>query len=62
MADKLDDLKNLKINALRLIFTVENFEQCDKIINIYKNAQNGKSVMKPEDNTFTRGHYYRGVE
>lgn len=62
MADKAGDLKKLKINAVRLIFTVENFEQCDKIINMYKYAMEGNTVSKPEENSFTRGHYYRGVE
>ena len=62
MADKIDDLKKLKINAIRLIFTVENFTQCDKIISVYKSALDGVEVKKPLENTFTRGHYYRGVE
>lgn len=61
-ADKLADIKNLKINALRLIFTVENPARCDKIINMYKSALDGERVSPPEVNTFTRGHYYRGVE
>lgn len=61
-ADKLEDLKKLKINAIRLIFTVENFTQCDKIISVYKSALEGEKVEKPTENTFTRGHYYRGVE
>ena len=36
MADKIADLKKLKINSIRLIFTVEKFAQCDKIIDMYK--------------------------
>ena len=62
MADKLSDLTNLKINALRLIFTVENFAECGKIIGEYKKALSGKVVMTPPQNTFTRGHFYRGTE
>lgn len=62
MADKLGDLKKIKINAIRLIFTVENFTQCDKIISVYKSALEGNKAEKPIENTFTRGHYYRGVE
>ena len=38
MADKIADLKKLKINSIRLIFTVEKFAQCDKIIDMYKRA------------------------
>lgn len=63
MADKTDDIKKLKINSIRLIFTVENSSECDKIINMYKCALNGEKVnVRLEDNTYTRGHYYRGVE
>ncbi|MCC8169337.1 MAG: U32 family peptidase [Oscillospiraceae bacterium] len=62
MADKINDLKKLKINSIRLIFTVEKFEQCDKIINVYKSALSGGEVLPPAENSFTRGHYYRGVE
>lgn len=62
MADKISDLVNLKINSIRLIFTVENFLQCDKIIKVYKNAlENNIQGDELENNTFTRGHFYRGV-
>lgn len=61
MADKLQDLNKLKISYVKLIFTVENFSQCDKIIGMYQNALNG-NISKLRENTFTRGHYYRGVE
>ena len=63
MADKVEDLKKLKINSIRLIFTVENSMECDKIINMYKCALAGeKGNFKMKENTFTRGHFYRGVE
>lgn len=62
MADKMPDLKKLKINAVRLIFTVENSAQCDKIINMYKSALDGGEIPGQAENSFTRGHYYRGVE
>lgn len=63
MADKLEDIKKLKINAIRLIFTVEKFLECDKIISMYRYAlRENKYDMKMLDNTYTRGHYYRGVE
>ena len=62
MADKLSDLTNLKINALRLIFTVENFAECGKIIGEYKKALSGEKINPPLENTFTRGHFYRGTE
>ena len=62
MADKIDDLKKLKINSIRLIFTVEKFSQCGKIIDVYKRALNGEAIKSPVDgNSYTRGHFYRGV-
>ena len=61
MADKAGDLKGLKINGIRLIFTVENFSQCGKIIEEYKRAFSGEKIHSMPDNTFTRGHFYRGV-
>ncbi len=61
-ADKLAELSALKINGMRMIFTVENFAQCDKIIDMYKKALLGeKNVSSPSENTYTRGHFYRGV-
>lgn len=61
MADKIRDLTDLKINSIRLIFTVEKFSQCGKIIDVYKRAVNGEKIEPMRDNTFTRGHFYRGV-
>lgn len=62
MADKIKDLKKLKINSIRLLFTVENFSQCDKIIYMYKSAMSGNfSDTVMAENTYTRGHFYRGA-
>ena len=62
MADKAEDIKRLKINCVRLLFTVENFSQCVKIIDEYKRAfADGEKLDAPPENTFTRGHFYRGV-
>lgn len=60
-ADKITDLTDLKINSIRLIFTVEKFSQCGKIIDVYKRALNGEKIEPMRENTFTRGHLYRGV-
>lgn len=62
LADKLEIVNNLKIPAIRLLFTVENFEECGKIIEEYRMALKGNRVTAPKENTFTRGHYFRGVE
>ena len=62
MADKTADLKKLKINSIRLIFTVENFSQCGKIIDVYKHSLSGDMIKNDmADNSYTRGHFYRGV-
>ena len=62
MADKLEDLLKLKIGAIRLIFTVENFAECGKIIEDYKMGLKKAAVLTPAVNSFTRGHFYRGAE
>ena len=61
MADKIKDLTKTGINAIRLVFTIEKFNICDKIIKEYKTALSGGEADTPAENTFTRGHYYRGV-
>lgn len=61
MADKLDDLSAVGAEYIKLIFTTETPHQCGRVIDIYNEAANGV-ISKMRDNTFTRGHYYRGVE
>lgn len=61
MADKLHDLIKTGAERIKLIFTLETPQQCRKIIEIYNEALNG-SVSRMRENTFTRGHYYRGIE
>lgn len=62
MADRFEDLLAAKINRARLLFTVENFSECDTIMNIYERAVRGEQVQNPfASDDFTRGHFYRGV-
>ena len=61
MADKEQDIKSLKINAIRLIFTVENPDTCCIIVDAYKNMIKG-TFAKSFDEDFTRGHFYRGAQ
>lgn len=61
-ADIMDEIKRTKINCIRLDFTVENPEQCGKIIDVYRSAMRGEKVEPMEVNTFTRGHLHRGVQ
>lgn len=61
MADKIADLKSLGVNSIRMIFTVEDIDTCISIIKQYQGALRGEKVNTPYENSFTRGHYYRGV-
>lgn len=61
MADKLEDLAATGAEYVKLIFTTETPHQCGRVIDIYKDALEG-NITKMRENTFTRGHYYRGVE
>lgn len=54
MSDKLSELSKTKVNAYRFIFTTENNEEIDSVINIYKTQQKA-------DFEFTRGHFFRGA-
>ena len=61
MADKESDIKNLQIDAIRLIFTVENPKLCCIIVDTYKKMLAGESVDACLEE-FTRGHFYRGAQ
>lgn len=63
MADKLSDIVNTGADYIRLYFTIENADECKSIIDLYKKALSGESVLNPfGENEFTRGHFYRGVQ
>lgn len=62
-ADKLDDIAKLPIDFARLMFTVENYDECCAISRLYLDALDKKTVVNPfGTNEFTRGHFYRGVD
>ncbi len=61
MADRMEELKALNIDGIRLLFTDENYEKSQKIIFEYREALAGKNVKAP-DGDFTRGHFYRGMQ
>ena len=61
MADKLADIKRSGIDRIRLNFYDESFEEALKTIKEYKKALNGEDIEKKPENSFTRGHFYRGV-
>jgi len=61
MADKIDDLKKAGVNIARLVFTDETYDTTKRIIEEYKNALDGNRALPMPENTFTRGHFYRGV-
>ncbi len=60
-ADMIDEIKNAKVDCIRLNFTVETPDECEKVVNVYKNALEGKKQPAMPENTFTRGHLKRGV-
>lgn len=62
MADKWESLKKTGADYVRLVFTTENKQETKKIIQDYISAKEGKEVPKMPDNTFTRGHFLRGVK
>lgn len=61
MADKWSDIEKSGLDFVSLVFTVENKEECMEIIRAYQNAAAGKTAAAMKENTFTRGHFYRGV-
>lgn len=62
MADKWDSIEKTGADFAKLVFTDENSEECEKIIKSYISAKEGKPAEKLPENTFTRGHFFRGVE
>lgn len=62
MADKWGDLKKTGVDFARLVFTTESGGECEEIIKNYLAVQNGETVSGLPENSFTRGHFFRGVE
>ncbi len=60
MADKANDIKNMGIGAMRLIFTVEDANRTKEIAETYIKMLNGEEI-KGFDGEFTRGHFFRGA-
>ena len=60
-ADIIQSIKKSEINAVRLNFTVENSEQCGKIVSVYRDAIENGTAEGMKENTFTRAHFRRGV-
>lgn len=60
-ADKIDEIIHCGMTGIKLLFTTEDYAECRSIIEMYQKAMSGEKIMKPADNTFTRGHFYRGV-
>lgn len=61
MADKWNELKSTGADFARLVFTTETRAECEEIIKSYINAKDGFDAKKLPDNSFTRGHFFRGV-
>ncbi len=61
MSDKLADIAKAGISRLRLEFFDEDYEKTKAVIKEYKMALAGEKINSPRENTFTRGHFYRGI-
>ena len=61
MADRMEEIKKLHVDAIRMSFTLENYERCCIIISEYQASLTGESCQAP-DGDFTRGHFYRGMQ
>lgn len=60
-ADMIDEIRNTKVDCIRLNFTIETPEECSRITRIYSEALCGKKQSPMPENTFTRAHLKRGV-
>lgn len=61
LADEMDDLRRLNALGLRLQFSTENFRETNNIISAYENALSYiPDTFEPD--SYTRGHFRRGVE
>ena len=60
-ADIIEEIRKAKVDCIRMNFTVETPEECEKVVSAYKNALAGKKQPAMPENTFTRGHLKRGV-
>ncbi len=61
MADKWQDIENSGVGFALLVFTTETENETEEIINKYIRASQGFSARSMPENTFTRGHFYRGI-
>lgn len=61
MADRMHDLKQLGVDSLRLLFTFEDKDMTQNVIQTYQNALVGARVDAPKFG-YTRGHFYRGMQ
>ncbi len=61
MADKWRDIEDAGLDFVCLVFTDEDAGRCREILNLYIKASNGQKSSSMPENTFTRGHFYRGV-
>lgn len=61
MADKINDLKKTGVSNIRLNFYDETADEVSKVINEYKSAIKGENIKSRPENSFTRGHFYRGT-
>lgn len=62
MADKMSEFKKTAVSRFRLMFFDEGYDETKKIISEYQKATEGGAAAPLLENTFTRGHFFRGVK
>ena len=55
------DVIDAGVERIRLDFFDEDYSKTLEVIELYKRGIVGDRVDSMEENTFTRGHFYRGV-
>lgn len=60
-ADMIEDIIKVNADYIRLDFTTETPEECSDIAKKYIRALKGEKIEPMEENSFTRGHFRRGV-
>lgn len=61
MADRMDEVQAMGVDAVRLCFVDEDYDACKRVIEEYFKGLSGEKVNAPNGN-FTRGHFYRGMQ
>ncbi len=62
LIDQMKDIRKLSVSSMRLSFTIESAEETGVILQSYVSAFTDHHTLQPVHESFTRGHFKRGVE